>query len=125
MNSPLPHARMSALAYLYDNMRDLPNWFRHLRPKQLGEIAGVMVQWQLSNESHCIIPMEQIERREMLRAVALCGGNATKAAEALKIGKTTMFRKLRVWGYAVRSRTLLMQASALAGVDRKGGEHFW
>src|SRR5438552_2748794 len=101
MNSPLPHARMSALAFLYDNMQDLPNWFRHLTPRQLEAIAGVMIQWQLPNESRCILPMEQIERREVLRAVALCGGNAIQAAEALKIGKTTMYRKLKAWGYAL------------------------
>lgn len=122
MNSPLPHARMSALAFLYDNMHDLPTWFRHLRPKQLEELAGVIVQWQLPKESHCIVPLEQIERREILRAIALCGGDVSKAADALKIGRTTMYRKLRAWGYAVR---LLAQASVLAGEDRKRGEHFW
>jgi len=116
MNSPLLHVRMSALAYLYDNIHDLPTWFRHLTPTQLEEIAGVMIQWQLPSESHCIVPMEEVERREMLRAFALCGGDAIKAAESLKIGKTTMYRKLRAWGYAVRNRSLLAQASALANV---------
>lgn len=116
MNSTLPHARMPALAYLYDNIYDLPNWFRNLRPKQLEDIAGVMVQWQLSNDSHCIVPMEQMERREILRAVALCDGDAIKAAEALKIGKTTMYRKLKAWGYEVR---LLAQASVLAGTAKR------
>ena|SRR5947209_13560087 len=119
MNSPLPHARMSALAYLYDNIHDLPNWFRHLAPRQLEEIAGVMVQWQLPNESHCILPIEEIERREILRAVALYGGDAIKAAEALKIGKTTIYRKLSAWGYAVRNRSLLAQASALAAIAKR------
>ena len=125
MNSIIPRARMSALAFLYDNMRDLPNWFRHLRPRQLEEIAEVMTQWQLPNEFHTVMPMEQIERRAILHAIALCGGNAMKAAEALKIGKTTIYRKLRAWGYAVQNLTLLAQASALAIEAKKQGEHFW
>jgi transcriptional regulator of acetoin/glycerol metabolism len=116
---------MSALAFLYDNMRDLPNWFRHLTPGQLEEIAEVMTQWQLPNEFHTVMPMEQIERRAILCAIALCGGNAMKAAEALKIGKTTMYRKLKAWGYAVQNRTLLAQAYALASEVKKQGEHFW
>ena len=87
MNSPLPLARMCALAYLYDNIHDLPNWFRHLAPRQLEEIAGVMVQWQLPNESHCILPIEEIERREILRAVALYGGDAIKAARHSRLAK--------------------------------------
>ena len=124
MNSIIPRARMSALAFLYDNMRDLPNWLRHLRPGQLEEIAEVMTQWQLPNEFHTVMPMEEIERRAILRAIALCGGNAMKAAEALKISKTTMYRKLRAWGYAVQTRTLLAQAYALASEAKKQGEHF-
>ena len=125
MNSINARARMSALAFLYDKMRDLPNWFRHLRPGQLEEIAEVMTQWQLPNEFHTVMPMEQIERRAILCAIALCGGNAMKAAEALKIGKTTMYRKLKAWGYAVQNRTLLAQAHALAREVKKQGEHFW
>jgi transcriptional regulator of acetoin/glycerol metabolism len=125
MNRTLPRVRMSALAYLYDNMRDLPNWFRQLTPRQLEEIAEVMTQWQLPNELHAVMPMEEIERREILRAVALCGGDAIKAAEALKIGKTTIYRKLRAWGYGARNRSLMAQASALAGEAKQQREHFW
>ena len=123
MNLILP--RMSALAYLYDNMRDLPNWFRQLTPRQLEWIAELMTKWQLPTEVHAIMPMEEIERREILRAVAVCGGNALKAAQELKISKTSIYRKLKAWGYTVHNRTLLVQASALAGEAKKQGEHFW
>jgi len=72
-----------------------------------------MTQWQLPGEDRSIVPMDEIERREMLRAVAWCGGIIVKAAAALKIGKTTLYRKLQRWGCKVQNRTLLAQASAL------------
>ena len=125
MNSTLPHARMSALAYLYDHLDHLPVWLRKLTPGQLEDVADVMIQWQLPNQSHRILPMEEIERREVLRAVALSSANVIKAAEALKIGRTTIYRKLRQWGYTIPNRGLLAQAAALAGKAGSRREHFW
>jgi DNA-binding NtrC family response regulator len=125
MNSQSRHARMSALAYLYDNMRDFPAWFRRLTPRQLEDIAAAMIQWQVQDEGHRILPMEEIERREVLRAVALCGGSLIKAAKALGIGKSTIHRKLTAWGYTVQNRNLMAQASALAGDARRKREHVW
>lgn len=116
---------MAALAYLYDHMRDFPAWFRRLTPRQLEDFAAVMIQWQPQNESRSILTMEAIERREVLRAVTLCGGNLIKAAKALGIGKTTIHRKLRAWGYTVQNRTLMAQASALATDARSRREHLW
>jgi DNA-binding NtrC family response regulator len=113
MKSPLVTARMSALAFLYDRMRDCPEWFRKLTPGQMEKISEVMVEWQVPSESNRIIPMEEIERRELLRAVMICQGNVISAAKALKIGKTTMYKKLRQWGYVVKNRVLMAQASAL------------
>jgi hypothetical protein len=71
VKAPLDHAHMSALAYLYDNLGDLPVWFRKLAPAQLQEVASVMMRWQLPNQSHSITALDEIERREALRAVAL------------------------------------------------------
>lgn len=114
-NWSLQQARMIALAYLYDHMRDFPAWLRQLSPRQLEDVAGVMVQWQLPAENHGILPMEEIEKREVLRALVLCGGSAPKAAKMLKMGKTTIWRKLTKWGYSVENRTLIEKASALSG----------
>jgi len=125
VKAPLDHAHMSALAYLYDNLGDLPVWFRKLAPAQLQEIASVMIRWQLPNQSHCITALHEIERREALRAVALCNGNIADAAKALNIGKKTLYKKLSRWGYSVHNRQLHAQASALGGQYRNRVEQFW
>jgi len=120
MNSPLDYSRMSALAYLYDNIRDLPVWFGNLRPGQLKDIASVMSQWQLLNQSLSVSAMEDLERREVLRVLALCDWNVQNAAKALKIGRTTIYRKLKQWGYTVQDRAFQAQASVLAERPNSG-----
>lgn len=125
MKSPSANSHMSALAFLYDHIRDFPAWFRRLTPSQLEDVASAMVQWQLPREEQYILPAESIERREFLRAVALCDGNIERAAKALSVGRTTLYRKLKSWGYTVHNRTLLAQAAALSGETRTGREHIW
>lgn len=104
---------MSALAYLYDHRRDLPAWFRRLTAGQLEDIAKVMVQWNAASENS-ILPMEETEKREVLRVLLICGGSISKAAKLLKMGKTTIYRKLVQWGYADEKRTSMQRASALS-----------
>jgi DNA-binding NtrC family response regulator len=111
-------AKMSALAYVYDHMGDLPAWFRSLTPKQIESIAILMTRWQLPTDYHKIVPIEEIERREVLRAVAISGGNVIKAAHALQVGKTTLYRRLRIWGYTVQNRILRAKESATKDVNR-------
>lgn len=118
MSCPLPNSQMSALAYLYDHARDLPTWFRRLTARQLKDIAQVMIHWNAATETQGIVPMEEIERREVLRAVVMCEGNILKAAKLLKIGKTTVYRKLLQWGYSVKNRVLIEQPSALFGTNQ-------
>lgn len=115
-------AKMSALAYVYDHMGDLPAWFRSLTPKQIESIAILMTRWQLPTDYHKIVPIEEIERREVLRAVAISGGNVIKAAHALQVGKTTLYRRLRIWGYTVQNRILRAKESATKDVNRVGRE---
>ncbi|MFL6304098.1 MAG: helix-turn-helix domain-containing protein, partial [Candidatus Sulfotelmatobacter sp.] len=55
--------------------------------------------------------MEQIEKREVLRVLTLCDGNIAKAANVLKMGKRTIYRKLVQWDYSVHNRVLLENAS--------------
>jgi DNA-binding NtrC family response regulator len=115
MKSSLPHSGMSALAYLYDHAQDLPTWFGRLTARQLNDIAGVMNQWKTAADNQGILPMEEIEKREVLRAVMMCEGSIVKAAKLLKMGKTTLYRKLMQWGYSVQNRVLLEQSPALSG----------
>jgi transcriptional regulator of acetoin/glycerol metabolism len=106
---------MSALAFLYDHAQDLPTWLGRLTARQLKDIAGVMIQWQTAADNQGILPMEEIEKREVLRAVVMCEGSIVKAAKLLKMGKTTLYRKLMQWGYSVQNRMLIEQAPALSG----------
>ena len=123
--SPPLKTRMPALAYLYDHLQDLPVWFRKLTPRQLEDIADVMAQWDVPIDDHSISPLEEIERREVVRAIRLCGGDVIRAANALRIGKTTIYNKLKLWGYTVQSRILQAQASVLSGETKNTGEQFW
>jgi len=49
---------------------------------------------QHAPETHELIPLEEIERRAILRAVRETGGDKHAAAHLLGIGKTTLYRKL-------------------------------
>ena len=42
-----------------------------------------------------VIPLEEMERQAVLRALAGAGGDKLLAARLLGIGKTTLYRKLR------------------------------
>jgi hypothetical protein len=108
----LPRTQMSALAYLHDHVRDLPGWFCRLTVRQLEDIAEVMVQWNISSENQSALPMEEIEKREVLRVLAMCEGRIPKAAKLLKMGKTTIYRKLTHWGYSVQNRTAEQASSS-------------
>jgi hypothetical protein len=119
MNFCLHSVRMSALAYLYDNAKDLPNWMSRLTRDQREDIANIMTKWDSDRHGPGIVPMEEIEKREVLRAVAVCDGNLLRAARMLRMGKTTIYRKMVRWGYSVQNRILIEQASVLADAGRK------
>ena len=123
---------MRALGHIYSSLSDLPAWFRRLTPGQLQDIAKLMAQWyepsQKSNSEQRpitfgdILNLEQVERNVILVAIRTYNGDMVRAAGALGIGKTTIYRKLREWGYTARS---LSQASALESSDEhsdKSGE---
>jgi transcriptional regulator of acetoin/glycerol metabolism len=115
MNASLPNSQMSALAYLYDHAQDLPTWFGQLTARQMNQIAGLMVQWKTAADNQGILPMEEVEKREVLRAVVMCEGSILKAARLLKMGKTTVYRRLVQWGYTVQNRVLIEQSPTLSG----------
>ncbi len=109
------NVQLHAVAFLYDHLSDFAVWIRKLTPQQLENIATVMIAWYSTiGASVEIVQLEEVEKREMTRAIALCDGDVVKAAKALKVGKTTLYRKLRRWGYACQNRVLVHQASALA-----------
>jgi len=86
----------------------------------LENIATIIVALPPAHDGSAeIVPMEEIEKQEVYRAIRLCDGDVIKAAEALKMGRTTVYRKLQQWGYSVENRLLANQASALAGMPQK------
>jgi len=113
MNSPLHTARMNALAYLYDHARDFPQWICSLTKDQMQDIAEILVQWDAAGCVSYFRSMEEIEKRELLRAVAFCKGNIADAARLLKVGKTSLYRKMQLWNVQASDRIAVQQASAL------------
>jgi hypothetical protein len=110
---------MHALAFLYDHLSDFPTWIRRLTPAQLESIARVMLAWHgTMAESTAILPLGETDKREITRAITLCQGNLPKAAKALRVGKTTIYRKLKQWGYSVHGRLSIYQASVLSEIPR-------
>lgn len=104
-----------ALAFLYDHLNELPLWMRQLTPGQIEGLAKVMLSWHGTvAENTEIQPLEEIEKRYITRAISLCQGDILKAARALQVGKTTIYRKLKEWGYSINDRLLIYQASVLA-----------
>lgn len=47
-----------------------------------------------------VLPLEEVEKRAILEALAHTGGDHLKAARLLGIGRTTLYRKLRQYGLA-------------------------
>ncbi len=45
-----------------------------------------------------ILPLEEVEKRAFLEALARCGNNVAKAAQALGVSKVTFYSRLRSWG---------------------------
>lgn len=109
-----------ALAFLYDHMSDFPLWLRQLTPGQVESLARIMLSWHgTMAENTEIQPLEQVEKRHITRALSLCEGDIQKAARALNVGRTTIYRKLKEWGYSDNDRVLIYQASVL-GRDQQG-----
>jgi hypothetical protein len=114
MKSTSAIVQPDSLAFLYDHQGELPYWFRGLTYGQLMDIARLMTAWQSASRGQAIVPIEEVEQREVIRALTLCGGDVMKAASALRMGKTTIYKKLRRWGFSIENRRLIHQASALA-----------
>ena len=68
--------------------------------KAYAKEAGLPANLQHSNEERLphsdeLLPLEELERRAILRALREAGGDKLAAARLLGIGKTTLYRKLK------------------------------
>lgn len=122
---PSASLRPHALAFIYEHLEDFAVWIRRLTPGQVEDMAEVLIAWHATvNSSTKIEPLSEIEKREITRAVSLCGGDLNAAAQALRIGRTTLYRKMRHWGYSAANRRIMHQACVLANLatQHKSGE---
>ena len=70
---------------------DLPEKIRAYRP------SHVLIAADDPSE---LVPLEEMERRYILRVMEAVGGNRTLAAKVLRIGRKTLYRKLALGGAA-------------------------
>ena len=47
-----------------------------------------------------VVPLQEVERRAIEQALLYTRGDRTTAAQLLGIGRTTLYRKLKEYGYA-------------------------
>lgn len=112
---------MRALAFVYDNLDNFPSWIQRLAPGQLIQLAKILNDWAASDlPSGRIIPLEETQKREVIRAVIACQGDLRAAANALGIGKTTIYRLLHRWGISKADWRLVVQARVLADLSPEG-----
>jgi transcriptional regulator of acetoin/glycerol metabolism len=84
--------------------------------KRLGSIIAAiegMGRWRrlqetldalLERNGGTVLPLAETERTAILSAVHKCGGDYQKAAKALGIGRTTLYRKMRDYDCDARRR---------------------
>jgi transcriptional regulator with PAS, ATPase and Fis domain len=51
-----------------------------------------------SDRESSVIPLDEVEKRAILKAIQITKGDRTLAAQALGIGRTTLYRKLKEYG---------------------------
>jgi len=68
---------------------DLPDKVQQYRP------SYVVVA---SDDPSELVSLEEMERRYILRVMEAVAGNKTLAAQILKMGRKTLYRKLERWG---------------------------
>lgn len=119
-------AQMRALAFVYDNLNNFPVWMQKLAPGQLTQLAKVLIDWAAADSpSSRIVPLQETQKREVIRAVIACQGDLRAAAKALGIGKTTIYRLLHRWDLSKADWRLFVQARSLAeGTFTAGAQTF-
>ncbi len=71
---------------------DLPPAIRSGAPE--GAIVEPVTLSPVRIDDNTIVPLDELERRAIQHALKVTGGNVTRAARALGIGRATMYRKL-------------------------------
>ena len=110
INAISPDALESLMQYDFPgNVRELENIIEHavllettelLQSSSLPSQILSMISSQpilFSPDSTEILPFEEVERQTLAHALKVMDNNVTKAAQALKIPRTTFYRKLKLY----------------------------
>jgi two-component system response regulator HydG len=68
-------------------------------PERIREYSASHVIAAGSDPSE-LVPLEEVERRSILRVLEATGGNKTLAAQVLRLDRKTLYRKLERYGAA-------------------------
>jgi hypothetical protein len=69
----------------------------------------------MNTEGCPVLPLADLEKREILRAIEYTKGDRTVAAALLGIGRTTLYRKLKEYGFDDGTSTALTCLSDALG----------
>ena len=67
-----------------------------LQPSSLPPQMLTMISSQPADSAE-ILPFEEVERQTLAHALKVMNNNVTKAAKALKINRSTLYRKLKLY----------------------------
>jgi transcriptional regulator of acetoin/glycerol metabolism len=96
-----------SLLHVHDLPSQLLNHVRQSRSQMVGFAAAVgrsvapsfYQPKTVEIDEDPILPLVEVERREILRAIGYTKGDRTMAASLLGIGRTTLYRKLKEYGF--------------------------
>ncbi len=74
-------------------------------PRTIRQASPLEIVDDFARDPDEILPFTEIEKREITRALRICGGNVSKAAERLGIGQATMYRKIKKYGIKPRRKS--------------------
>jgi two-component system, NtrC family, response regulator AtoC len=111
-----PQAAERLLAYAWPgNVRELENCIEravalaqhdHVLPDDLPEKIRAYRRSHVlvaSDDPAELVPLEEVERRYILRVMEAVGGNKSQAAQVLGLGRKTLYRKLEAYGEHARA----------------------
>jgi len=125
--------KMDALAFVYDTIHSEGSrtWLRGLTNGQVQDIANLILDWEQKKHlrlsaaspenagSERVSELREVEKAAILDAVHRLG--VRRAAAALGLGKTTIYRKLREYEAEAKIQT---STPAIAEDHPEGVEHY-
>jgi DNA-binding NtrC family response regulator len=88
---------------------------RRLEQRQPQASAAAVSTSPMNTEGCPVLPLADLEKREILRAIEYTKGDRTVAAALLGIGRTTLYRKLKEYGFDDGTSTALTCLSDALG----------